>query len=78
MLPPPPGARRIPRTHGLPPSADLQGLSCKELTSWGGKDCTLNLFAGPVWGHINMQPAYLEWFLKCALLRYDLWGRQWE
>lgn len=41
-----------------------QGMSCKEITSWGGKDCTKNLFCGPVWGHINMQPAYLDWFLR--------------
>jgi hypothetical protein len=28
--------------------------------------CSVKEFAGPVWGHVNMQPGTLQWFLKCA------------
>jgi hypothetical protein len=35
-------------------------LSCPQ----GENSCVNNQFMGPVWGHINVYPTTIEWFLR--------------
>lgn len=37
-------------------------LSCRN----GSASCLDNQLAGPAWGHVNMAPSTLDWFLGCA------------
>uniref|UniRef100_A0A383V8Y6 Beta-glucuronidase C-terminal domain-containing protein n=1 Tax=Tetradesmus obliquus TaxID=3088 RepID=A0A383V8Y6_TETOB len=40
----------------------VKALSCKNPAQFS--TCTPGQFAGPVWGHVNMFPRTMEWFLK--------------
>lgn len=42
-----------------------RNLSCTCATTAFSEDCcTESLFAGPVWGHINVYPSTFKWFLE--------------
>jgi len=41
-----------------------QYMSCPNPNNPSDRGCAWGKFAGPVWGHVNMYPNTLDWFLR--------------
>jgi hypothetical protein len=44
-----------------------KSLACPDPSRPTIASCVSDAFAGPAWGHINMKPGTLTWFLRWGL-----------
>jgi hypothetical protein len=49
-------------------SRHAQTMACPDPRNTADAACQWGKFAGPAWGHVNMYPSTLDWFLRWVLV----------